>query len=286
MSGQDTVYSEAMERIGTAETVAALTGVREGRVFDLATELGQGMPHPDPAIMHEFVFNHYTTARSLTSDDKPGHDGNVEVITSSLHIGTHMDGLAHIACGGFVHGGHDIRSVYSDFGWTRNGMEHSDPIIGRGVLLDVARAKGMRHLPDRYEITPDDIDATLAAQGTEIRHGDIVLVRTGWMAHTYDTDPDAYFASQPGVGPDAGMHLYGQGMAVLGTDTSGTEVIPMPDTDRTVHRLLLVERGVHLIEIMALDGLAAADVHEFLFICLPLKLTGATGSWLRPVAIV
>lgn len=283
---QNEKWPYAMDRLGTTELLTALASVRAGRVFDLATEIGHGMPHPDPSVMHGFDFNHHTTARSLLSGAGTGHDGNVEVITSSVHIGTHMDGLAHIACNGVVHGGHDIRSVYSDFGWLENGMEHSRPIIGRGVLLDIPSVKGLAFLPDQYEISTEDIEETLEAQKLTIRDGDTVLVRTGWMAEKYAQDPEGYFASQPGLSPEAGMYLYERGMAVLGTDTSGTEVIPMPDTSQTVHRLLLVERGVHLIEIMVLDELAAARVKEFLFVSLPLKLTGATGSWLRPIAII
>jgi kynurenine formamidase len=75
-------------------------------------------------------------------------------------------------------------------------------------------------------------------------------------------------------------------MALLGTDTSGTEVIPMPDPERTTHGVMLVERGVHLIEIMDLEAVADERRYEFLFICLPLRITGATGSWLRAIAVV
>jgi kynurenine formamidase len=75
-------------------------------------------------------------------------------------------------------------------------------------------------------------------------------------------------------------------MALLGTDTSGTEVIPMPDPERTTHGVMIVERGVHLIEIMDLESIAAERIHEFLFVSLPLRIAGATGSWLRPVAII
>jgi kynurenine formamidase len=113
-----------------------------------------------------------------------------------------------------------------------------------------------------------------------------VLIRTGWFAAWYRTNPAVYFDSQPGVGPDAALWLYDRGMALLGTDTSGTEVIPMPDKERTTHGVMLVERGVHLIEIMDLEAVAAERIHEFCFVCLPLRITGATGSWLRPIAII
>ena len=224
--------------------------------------------------------------KMMISKASPGFDFSMDVITASPHLGTHVDGLAHISCHGQMYGGHELADVYGDFGWRANGMEHSRPIIGRGVLLDIPRAKGVAHLPDRYEITPADVRAALEAQGTGLRPGDSALVRTGWYKAWYESDPDTYFASQPGVGPDAALWLYDQGMALLGTDTSGTEVIPMPDPERTTHGVMIVERGVHLIEIMDLEVVADEGLYEFLFICLPLRITGATGSWIRAVAVV
>jgi kynurenine formamidase len=210
----------------------------------------------------------------------------MEVIAGSPHIGTHFDGLAHVQSHGRVHGGYEARAVFHDFGWQVNGMEHAPPVVARGILLDVPAALGVACLPYRYEITPDDVQRTLAAQGAEPGEGDVVLVRTGWFAKHYHDDPVTYFASEPGVGPDAAIWLHERGMAMLGSDTSGTEVTPMPDLERTTHVAMLVERGIHLIEIMDLEAIARDRVYEFLFLALPLRITGGTGSWLRPIAIV
>ena len=275
-----------LDRLGPEELLSALRGVTEGRVLELSTTFGRDMPQGSPDAFYGFRVTQYRTPKALTSKASPGFDFSMDVITASPHLGTHIDGLAHISCHGRMFGDHELADVYSDFGWTANGMEHSQPVVGRGVLLDVARAKGVGHLPDRYEITPEDVQATLGAQGTQVRPGDSVLVRTGWLKAWYDSAPDTYFASQPGVGPDASLWLYDQGMALMGTDTSGTEVIPMPDPERTTHGVMLVERGVHLIEIMDLESVADEACYEFLFICLPLRINGATGSWVRAVAVV
>jgi kynurenine formamidase len=109
-------------------------------------------------------------------------------------------------------------------------------------------------------------------------------VRTGKIRE-FAGDPVAYEAAQPGVGPSGAIWLYDQGMAVLGTDTTGTEPVPFPDPSATTHRAMLVERGVHLLENLFLDELVRDGVTEAAFVCLPLKLTGATGSWIRPIAI-
>jgi kynurenine formamidase len=101
----------------------------------------------------------------------------------------------------------------------------------------------------------------------------------------YAVDNVAFLAGQPGVGLDAALWLYNRGMAVLGSDTTGTEPQPITDWEHTVHVAMLMEHGVHLIEWMNLETLAASTAWEFMFVCLPLKLRGASGSWVRPVAI-
>jgi kynurenine formamidase len=139
-------------------------------------------------------------------------------------------------------------------------------------------------LEDGYEITVDDLRETLVRSGEAVRPGDAVLVRTGKMEHW--SDEAAFQAGEPGVGREASIWLYEQGMAVLGTDTTGTEPLPFKNITSTTHGAMLIERGVHLIENLSLDEAAADKVTAGLFVALPLKITGATGSWLRPVLVV
>ena len=139
----------------------------------------------------------------------------MELIIGSPHVGTHFDGLAHIQSFGKTHGGHAARDVFDDFGWRANGLEEAAPVVCRGILLDVAAAKGGACLPDGYEITPDD-DACFISQATYLRPGDAVLVRTGWFAAHYERDPDAYFASAAGPAstPRSGCTSAGCGCSV------------------------------------------------------------------------
>jgi kynurenine formamidase len=283
----DGSVTHANDRSDEAQRLlAALALPRQGRVYELGTELGTDMPEGPRESFSAFRLTPYRTPKCLTGPEAPGFDFSMEIIAGSPHIGTHFDGLAHVQSRGRVHGGHDAREVFHDFGWRVNGMEHAPPVVARGILLDVPATLGTDCLPDRYEITPDVLQRTLGAQGTELRDGDVVLVRTGWFARHYHRDPVTYFASEPGVGPDAAIWLYDRGMAMLGSDTSGTEVTPMPDLERTTHVAMLVERGIHLIEIMDLEAIARDRIFEFLFVALPLRITGGTGSWLRPIAIV
>jgi kynurenine formamidase len=266
--------------------LAALASARDGRVFELGTEWAHGMPAGPPDTFAGFRIAPYRTPLGLRDPSFSGHDFSMEVLSGSPHLGTHIDGLAHIQSRGRIYGGHAVADAYGDWGWRVNGMEQVPPIITRGIVLDIPRDLGLGDtLPDGYQILPQHVQASLEARGITVEDGDAVLVRTGKLAADYERDPAAFFGPQPGVGPDAAIWLHERGMAILGTDTSGTEACPFPDPDRTTHRVMIVERGVHLLEILDLEAVVAAGVREFLFVCLPLRIRGGTGSWVRPIAI-
>ncbi len=270
----------ALGRIGAREALAALRLPRTGKVYDLGLEINERIP-PGPATPFSMAFRVTPEGTGVGES----YQYTAEVIHGNLHCGTHLDALIHVQAEGRVYGGGLASEVRDDRGWTRNGVETVAPIIGRCLLLDVARLKGVPALPDGYEVTVDDLQAACRAAAVEVRAGDIVLVRTGKIRDFFANAP-TYGAAEPGVGPTGAIWLYERGMAVLGADSTGIEPLPFPDPARTTHRAMLVERGVHLVENLYLDELAADGVAEALFVCLPLKITGATGSWVRPVAIV
>jgi kynurenine formamidase len=273
----------ALRRIGAPEVLRALTSVREGRAYDLGLPLGNGIPQGSPEHMAGFRLSRYRS--STETGAAYGLEFSSELVIGTPHVSTHIDALCHYAFDGRIFGGASVDDVHTDFGFTEHGMETVPPIIGRGVLADVPSLFGVSMLEDGFEITADHLAATLELQGTELRQGDVVLVRTGKLAQFF-TDQDAFMAAQAGVGPAGAIWLYEQGMAVLGTDTPATEPAPHPDPRNTTHKAMLVERGVHLIENLALDQLARDRAYEFAFVCLPLLMTGSTGSWARPVAVV
>lgn len=274
----------ALTRLGATTALSAAHATRSGQIFDLGLELGEHIPQGSPGAFVPFSLQWRTTPEQCAKDGH-AHQFAAETITGALHVGTHMDGLAHIAAEGRIYGGHDVSHARTDRGFTVNGMESVPPIVGRGLILDIAGAHDTPALPDGYEITVEDISSALDRLSLRIEPGDIVCLRTGKVREYY-TDPAAYQASQPGVGPHAAVWLYDQGMAVLGTDTTGTEPLPFPDERHTTHKAMLVERGVHLLENLYLDEAASSGVATGLFVCLPLKIAGATGSWVRPILMV
>ena len=275
----------AMERIGPAELLSALSLVKRGKVYDLASVLNKDMPQGGADTFHGFSLSQYRLPNALINPDYKGYDFSMDVMTCSPHLGTHIDALIHVQYSGMIYGGEHMREALGVDGWKKHGMETVPPIIGRGVLIDMAAFYGVDIIEDGFEITAVDLESALGKQGVALQKGDIVLVRTGKYAEFLAGDEN-YFARQPGVGAGGARWLYKQGMAVLGTDTTSTEPAPFPDSANTTHCAMLIESGVHILEIMDLDKIAEDKVYEFLFIALPLKIEGATGSWLRPVALV
>lgn len=270
---------------GAKAVLAALSEASAGTVYDLATELSSEMAQGDPAVFPPFRITPYRTPRAiLDQHEPPPFDFSTELVSGSVHAGTHIDGLAHIHSHGKMFGPTTTRDAYSDFGWKANGAETIAPIIARGVLLDIPRLLGIERLVDEHEISVAEVEGACEQQGITLTLPTAVLVRTGKIAD-FHQGGSRYFDRQPGVGADAAIWLYERGMRLLGTDTSGTEPHPIRDEHHTTHTALLVERGVHLLEILDLEGLASAHPHAFALICLPLKLVGATGSWVRPIAI-
>lgn len=247
------------------------------RVYDLAQPYFAGMPHhvTHPPFLYSLTKLHgeYT---------KPGGGSSAgDAIALGTHVGTHIDALGHFSCGGKLHGGVAVAGMQSySQGLRTCGIDAVAPILRRGVLLDLA---GEHPLPAGREITPWDLETALHDARTEIRAGDVVLLRTGWAR--YFEDPGRFIADSHGPGPGlAGARWFSaRGVFAVGSDTASFERVPDPAMPVHVH--LLVECGIHILECLNLEQLAAAREGEFLFVALPLKLRGATASPVRPVAV-
>jgi kynurenine formamidase len=248
----------------------ALAGAR---VYDLAQPYFVGMPHhpTHPPFLYSLVKEHGEFV------GPGGFSSAADAIALGTHTGTHIDGLCHFSCGGRVFGGAEVAQSYSD-GQKHHAIDGVEPILRRGVLLDVAPDGP---LPVDYTVTPEDLDRAARA---EIRRGDVVLIRTGWAQ--YFGEPKKFLSEVrcPGPSIEGARWLSDRGIFAGGADTFAFE--KMPDRAMPVHVHFLVERGIHIMECLNLDELAAARATEFLFVALPLKIRGATGSPIRPVAVV
>ncbi len=274
----------ALARIGPEHVERASRLVRSGRTYDLGVELGMDVPAPDRRTLPPFMLMSYRTPEGFAREQTSGGTGSSEYIGGGIHMSSHMDALIHVQHDLKTYGGYDASDIRTDLGWTRYGAETIPPICGRGVLVDAAGHLGVDRLEDGYEVSVAETESCLAAQGVKVGAGDVVLVRTGKITQ-FGHDNQAFQSKSPGISRDAAIWLYDQGMAAIGADCLAVEAYPYPDPEHSLHRAMIVDRGVHLIENLWLEDLARDRVYEFLFVCLPLKIVGATGSWVRPVAI-
>jgi kynurenine formamidase len=249
-----------------------LDSIEKARVFDLEQPRYAGAPmHPahKPGFQY-FLHRHHARG---APEARTGASG---VIVTPEHSGTHIDALAHQAENLTLHGGIPVDDVQTSAGFRQLGVDTMAPIVARGLLIDVPSDAD-------HGITADELER--AAQ-TEIRPGDVVLVRTGWGR--YWSEPERYL-NGPGVTAAGSRWLIERKVRAVGADNMAFDVIGPVDPDLKVtlpgHILLLVRAGIPIIENLNLEELAAAKVYEFVFICLPLKMRGATGSPVRPIAI-
>lgn len=267
-------------------TDALLAAVAAG--VDLV-ELGQPLFTGMPCSPNHPGFR-MTLARRHGDQVRPdGSSAANEVLVTGGHVGTHIDALAHVSYRGELHGGVDAAAAQTGGAFTEHGTEKIPPLFTRGVLLDVARARGVEVLEPGYGITEADLTAAAQQSGVMPRAGDVALVRTGWARHFGDAARYLGAASGvPGVTEPAAAWLAGLGIVATGTDTTAYEQIPPGAGHRLlpVHRLLLVERGIYIMEHLNLEDAAERGLAEFLFVLAPLRIVGGTGSPVRPLAVV
>ena len=171
-------------------------------------------------------------------------------------------------------------------GFRELGIEQTPPICQRGVLLDVAGLLGVDVLPDRQAVGGELLEAAERRAGLTVEPGDAVLIRTGWARRW--NEPARFVdgeAGSPGIDGDGARWLIARGVRLTGNDTAYYEVHPRVGDDN-VHALLIADHGVQIVENLNLERLAADGIACFLFVALPLPLVGATGSPIRPIAIV
>jgi kynurenine formamidase len=252
-----------------------LAQLNAARVYDLGQPYFAGMPHW-PAHP-PFLFG--LTKRHGDMVGPAGNSSAADAIAMGSHVGTHIDGLCHFSCGGKLHGGAEVEGLQSYVGGLQKfSIDTVAPILRRGVLLDIA---GAAPLAADCEITPAQLEA---ACKTEIHAGDVVLLRTGWARYFEDARRFVNDTRNPGPGLAAAQWLSQRGIFAAGSDTVAFEKSPVPEMPVHVH--LLVESGIHIIECLNLEELAADGVTEFVFIGVPMKIRGATGAPVRPLALV
>jgi kynurenine formamidase len=251
------------------------------RIYDLAQPLYTGIPcSPNhPGFRFALQRRHGDVVRA------DGGSAASELIVTGGHVGTHIDALAHVSQDGVLHGGVSALEAQRGGRFDRHGADQLPIIVARAVVLDVV-PDGEQRLPPAFPVGPDDL---IGAGGAGLRPGDIALVRTGW-AQLWD-DPEAFIgqvSGVPGVSEAGAKWLAERGVLATGADTTAYEHIPAGAGHAAlpVHRVLLVDAGVPIVEMLNLEEVARDRVRECVFVLAPLPIVGGTGSPVRPFALV
>lgn len=274
-------------------SAATLSRADAARVFDLSVDLFTGMPTwtrgGEPPF--QIWMNH--TPQGSVVDDPVGVGAeqnelvawSADSISMFTHCGTHVDTLNHFGYRDSIWNGFTMREHLGSTGWNVAGPDTHPPVIARGVLLDVASAHDVDVLPDSLAIGPDELEMTTSRQGTEVRPGDVVMVRTG-RGSTWP-DPVAYLPREPGLDRAGAQWLAERGAAMIGADNIALEQQPSADPENwlPVHTYLLAEAGVPIVEVVDLEAIAEEELFEFCYVGAALKLRGATAGPVRPLAL-
>jgi kynurenine formamidase len=264
-----------------ATVLSAAKLIRTGEVIELGHTLKEGMPLS--AGRHFDIL----TKPSTAPNGQNQRISNEELVVAEIgQVGTQFDGFAHQTHGNSLYNCFKLNEIVGRDGFSKLGIQNVGALFTRGVLLDVAKYKGVAMLSDTYEITVADLEGAMKRQNTTINPGDAVIVHTGWGT-LWGKDNARYARGNPGIGVPAAQFLIAKDPMLLGADTAPVEVNPNPDKALSIpiHQLTLVVNGIHLLENLKLDELAAKNVYEFALILQPLKMEGATGSTVAPIAV-
>jgi kynurenine formamidase len=255
--------------------------IKTGEVFELGRVLAEGIPL-SAGRRFEII-----TKRSRQDSGTNHRGSNEELVVSEIgQVGTQLDTFSHQMINSSMYNCVKLDDVASRTGFTKLGVQQVGTLMTRGVLIDIAALKKTSVLPDTYEITPQDLQQALAAQKLALQPGDAVIIHTGWGT-LWGKDNSRYQRTSPGLGTAAAEWLAKQDPMLVGSDNGAVEVTPNPDPQLAgpVHQIFLVVNGIHLLENLRLDELAARQAHEFALVVEPLKIQGGTGSTVAPVAI-
>lgn len=276
----------AANLITASEVLGATALVKQGRVLSLAQPLSKTTPVPShrTGLLHFMDRDGGDYAAGAPA--KGGFQFAEDTVVMPVHIGTHIDALCHAWCDDLLYNGHASTEITSTRGARKCGMEKLPPIVTRGVLLDVAKAR-CRPLPDGASIGAVELMAVAEAAGIVLRKGDAVLIRTGWLESQAGKVPRSVdFNTEPGIDVAAALWLATSGVVLVGADNFAIEAMPFPEGSIfPVHQRLIRDYGISLLEGAVLAQLAASGVTEFLFAAAALPLVGGTGSPITPMAI-
>ena len=275
----------AANYVTPAQVLAATKLVRQGRTHPLGIVLDPAMPaYPPRSVKLQIVQPHQQGGHGLFGYDVTYNDDMAQLW---FGVGPQIDGFGHAGIGGIYYNCNDQKDFADINGLKKLSIANMPPMVGRGILIDMAKHFGKDYLDAGHAFNADDIKAAAAAQGVEIREGDVVLFHTGWTDAKLASDPKAWVSGEPGTTTDAARYLASKNVMAVGADTWGVDVIPPPEGAKIFysHQVLLRENGIYILEVMNTGPLAKQGVYEFMFVLGQPRIKGTVQMIINPVAM-
>jgi kynurenine formamidase len=276
----------ALNLVTPEVVLEAARGIRTGKVYSLALPISRSRT---PAVWDRPPPERFTRTAPHDQAERVGTDGHRvgsadDMLVLPSHAGTHIDALCHVFEGDSFYNGHPVDSFTTRRGAGKCSIVRTGTVATRAVLLDVPSALGLESLPGGYIITAEELDACCESEHVDVRPGDAVLIRTGWL-EVLAGDASTPSFPQAGIGLDAARWLQAHDVCLVAADNSAVEVLPFDGGELAVHAQLIVHSGIALLEHAWLADLAADRCYVSLFVVGALPVVGATGSPVNPVAI-
>lgn len=270
------------------QVIMAAKLIKKGETHPLGIVIDPNMPaFPPRKMMLQVVQPNQQYGRSLETDFGWPIVYNDDVTQLWWGTGPQIDGLGHLGEEGMYYNCNEGKEFAALTGLKKLGIHTIPPLVGRGVMIDMAKHNGVAVMDAGQGISSADIKAAASAQGVEMRQGDVVLFHTGWTDGKLESDPKAWVSGEPGLTNEAAEYLASLNVMAVGADTWGVEAVPPVKGDKVFygHVTFLKKNGIYILETMNTGRLAKESVHEFMFVLGQARLQGAVQMIVNPVAM-
>ena len=278
----------AANMISNENTLEAVKLIKKGMSHGLGIVIEPGMPAFAPRYTElQVVQPNQHFGRDTTSDFGYDITYNDDILQMWIGTGPQLDGLGHIGDDDIFYNCNKGEDFSFITGLTKMGIETVPPLVGRGVLINMAKHHGVSSMSGGQGITREDIKKAIKKQNIELKKGDIILFHTGWTDAKLKSSPEEWGASIPGITNDAAVYLSELKPMAVGADTWGLGAVPPIEGDKVYydHVTLIKENGIYILETMDTGKLAKENVTEFMFVLGQPKLKGAVQMIINPVAL-
>lgn len=268
-------------------TLKAVSLVKQGKTVPLGIVIDSSTPaFPPRSLNLQVVQPNQQGGQKLESFGYPAVY-NDDIIQTWVGIGSQLDGLGHLGENGLYYNCNDEKDFAAITGLKKLGTHNVPPLVGRAVIIDMAKHMGKKFLAAGDHFGSEEIKAAATDQGVTMGKGDIVLFHTGWTENMLEADPTAWVSGEPGINNDGVRYLAGLDLMAVGADTWGVEPVPAPKGDGVFygHVLLLQEQGIYILETMNTGPVLRDGVNEFMFVLGQARIRGTVQMIINPVAM-